>query len=35
MLIIDHTNLMIGDLIIVGIIAVVIIAIKDIIDTYR
>lgn len=35
MLIIDHTNLMIDDLIIVGIIAVVIIAIKDIIDTHR
>ena len=35
MLITDHTNLIIGDLIIVGIIAVVIIAIKDIIDTYR
>lgn len=35
MLIIDHTNLMIGDLIIVGIIAVVIIVIKDIIDTHR
>lgn len=35
MLIIDHTNLMIGDLIIVGIIAVVIITIKDIIDTHR
>lgn len=35
MLITDHTNLMISDLIIVGIIAVVIIAIKDIIDTYR
>lgn len=34
MLITDHTNLMIDDLIIVGIIAVVIIAIKDIIDTY-
>lgn len=35
MLITDRTNLMIGDLIIAGIIAVVIIAIKDIIDTYR
>ena len=35
MLIIDHTNLMIGDLIIVGIITVVIIVIKDIIDTHR
>lgn len=35
MLIIDHTNLMIGDLIIVGIIAIVIIVIKDIIDTHR
>lgn len=35
MLITDHTNLMIDDLIIVGIIAVVIIVIKNIIDTHR
>lgn len=35
MLITDHTNLMIGDLIIVSIIAIVIIVIKDIIDTHR